>query len=40
MEVASWPSFFHSVYVGDAYVQFAIGIEGMIKEEITSLWSN
>lgn len=39
MEAGSFPGFFHGVRVEGAYTCYAVGIEGMIKEAITSLWT-
>ena len=40
MEAGSFPGFFHGVRVNGAYTCYAVGIEKLIKEAMTSLWSN
>ena len=39
MEAASFPSFFHGVYVREAHVPLAIGVEDVIHEAIAFLWA-
>ena len=39
MEAGSFPGFFHGVRVDGAYTSYAVGIESLIKDAITSLWS-
>ena len=39
MEAGSFPGFFHGVRIDGAYLQYAVGIEVMIKEAIASLWT-
>jgi len=39
MEAGSFPGFFHGVRVEGAYTCYAVGIEGLIKEAIASLWA-
>lgn len=39
MEAGSFPGFFHGVRVEGAYTCYAVGVEGMIKEAIASLWA-